>query len=156
MSTIGFFCVLCALKFANRRTASAASAVAAVALVSFVTLNVSRTSSLLTYAHVTRSAWQAEDGRGPVEEAVALQHDLWFSTMKHLWLSTMMRLLLPKTRWTRQTFPAADFLLRSWRPREAAPAFLALTANRPGEWKYSSNVSADKIATKNGVRMALL
>jgi len=58
---------------------------------------------------------------------------------------------------------AADFLLRSrsaetmsWRPREAAAAFLALTANRPGEWKYSSNLSADKIATKNGVRMALL
>ena len=43
----------------------------------------------------------------------------------------------------------------SWRPREAAGALLALAANRPGEWSLYED-SAETIATKNGVRMALL
>jgi len=58
---------------------------------------------------------------------------------------------------------AADYILRarsaetmSWRPREAAGALLALAANKPGEWRYSGDATAEMTAMKNGVRMALL
>ena len=56
-------------------------------------------------------------------------------------LSDMLNHLLVAVTREDAASRAADFLLRSrsaetmsWMPREAAAAFLALTANRPGEW----------------------